>query len=78
MLKNQDYSNLMGNDKLLTPKGAQKELGISTSKIYYWIRNKKFKFYKPSKEILFWKSDLLEWLETNAVLEIEDDGIFDD
>jgi len=58
-------------DKLLTPKLAELELGIPRGKVYNWIRNKKFKFYKPEKEILFWKSDLLEWLETNAVLEHE-------
>ena len=62
-------SGIKGRDKLLTPKSAEQELGISTSKIYWWVKNKRFKFYKPSKEILFWRSDLLEWLEENAVID---------
>jgi len=57
------------DDRLLTPKLAKQELGIPTTKIYYWIRNKKFKFYKPAKEILFWRSDLLNWLEQYAVID---------
>jgi len=61
-------SSARGKDKLLTPKGAELELGIPTTKIYHWIRNKRFKFFKPEKEILFWRSDLLNWLEENAVI----------
>ena len=56
-------------NKLLTPKKAHEELGIPTGKIYNWIRNKRFKYYKPEKEILFWESDLLNWLEENAVID---------
>ena len=60
-------------NKLLTPKKAHEELGIPTGKIYNWIRNKRFKFYKPSKEILFWESDLLNWLEKSAIVDDEID-----
>ena len=55
-------------NKLLTPKKAHEDFGIPIGKIYNWIRNKRFKYYKPEKEILFWESDLLEWLEENAVI----------
>jgi len=64
------------NDKLLTPKGAEQALGIPRGKIYAWIRNKRFKFLKPSKEILFWRSDLLNWLEESAI--VDDEGLYDD
>jgi len=56
-------------NKLLTPKKAQEEFGIPTGKIYHWIRNKRFKYYKTTKEILFWESDLFNWLEENAVID---------
>lgn len=56
-------------NKLLTPKKAHEEFGIPIGKIYHWIRNRRFKYYKPTKEILFWESDLLDWLETNAVID---------
>ena len=66
----QNRNSHKGNDdRLLTPKGAEQALGIPRGKIYAWIRNKKFKFYKPEKEILFLKSDLLNWLEENAVID---------
>jgi len=67
-MQNRD-SDKRGDDRLLTPKLAEKELGIPTNKIYNWIRNKRFKFYKPAKEVLFWRSDLLNWLEENAVID---------
>ncbi len=56
-------------DRILTPKGAEQELGIPRGKIYNWIKYKRFKFFKPEKEILFWRSDLLNWLEQYAVID---------
>jgi len=49
--------------KLLTPKKAKEIYGIEPSKIYNWIRNRKFRFIKPEKEILFWEKDLLDFLD---------------
>ena len=63
-------------NKLLTPKKAHEEFGIPTGKIYNWIRNKRFKYYKPEKEILFWESDLLNWLKESAV--VGDENMYDD
>ena len=58
--------------KLLTPKRAEEVYGIEVGKIYNWIRHKKFSFFKPSKEILFWESDLMEFLEQHKVEKYDD------
>ena len=65
-------NNKKSRNRLLTPRQAEIELGIPRVKIYAWIRNRKFKFYKPKKEILFWKSDLLNWLEGHSVITHEE------
>ena len=59
-------------EKLLTPKSASEKYGIDRGKIYYWIKNRRFKFIKPEKEILFWENDLLKFLDDNTV--VRDDG----
>lgn len=53
--------------KLLTPKKANEIYGIETGKIYNWIRNKRFNFIKPDKELLFWESDFLKFLNEFTV-----------
>jgi len=63
---------LKNRGKLLTPKKVNELYGVDTQKIYYWIRNKRFNFIKPDKEILFWESDFLRFLDKFKV-EIEDE-----
>lgn len=53
--------------KLLTVQKACKTYGLDPSLIYHWIRYKKFDHHKCGKKILFWESDLLEYLEINKV-----------
>jgi len=53
--------------RLLTPSIASKIFGIKKTKFYQWVRNKRFRFIKPEKEILFWESDLLKFLDENTV-----------
>jgi len=55
------------NRQLLTPKKAAEKYGIDKGKIYSWIRQKRFTFIKPEKEILFWEEDFLSFLEANTV-----------
>lgn len=57
---------LTNRGKLLTPKKAKEIYGIETTKIYNWVRNRRFTFIKPDKEILFWEKDLLDFLERNT------------
>lgn len=56
----------MNKGKLLTPKKAKEIYGIEPSKIYNWVRNRKFRFIKPEKEILFWEQDFLDFLDRNT------------
>jgi hypothetical protein len=58
--------------KLLTPQKAHEIYGIDPGKIYNWVRNKRFDFIKPTKEILFWEKDLLNFLEQNTIKESDD------
>lgn len=53
--------------QLLTPRKASEKYGIDRSKIYSWIRERKFNFIKPEKEVLFWEDDLLNFLESNSI-----------
>jgi len=60
--------NKTDRDKLLTVRTAHEEIGIKPSKTYYYIRKRFFKHYKRGKEVLFWKSDLLNFLEKHKVI----------
>jgi len=63
-------TNKMGKrdrGRLLTPSKASEIYGIKIGKFYQWVRNKKFPYIKPEKEILFWESDFLEFLNLNTV-----------
>jgi len=53
--------------QLLTPKKAAEKFGIDRGKIYNWIRNKRFSYIKPEKELLFWEHDLLQFLDENTI-----------
>ena len=53
--------------ELLTPKKVREKYGIAPTKVYHWIREKRFAFIKPGKEILFWEKDLLDFLEQHEV-----------
>ena len=58
--------------RLLTPSHASEIYGIKRSKFYQWIRQKKFSYIKPQKELMFWENDLLKFLDENTV--VRDDG----
>lgn len=53
--------------KLLTPKKAAEKYGIDKGKLYSWIRQKRFNYIKPEKEILFWEHDFLKFLELHTI-----------
>jgi len=53
--------------KLLTPSIASEIYGLKKGKFYQWVRQKKFPYIKPEKEILFWEDDLLKFLDENTV-----------
>ena len=57
----------IGQRRLLTPTTAAIEYGIKRTKFYNWIRNKRFNYIKPDKEVLFWEEDLLKFLDENTV-----------
>jgi excisionase family DNA binding protein len=58
---------------LLTPTKAAEQYGINRSKVYNWIRNKRFPYIKPDKELLFWQSDFEDFLQKNTVQGSVDD-----
>ncbi len=53
--------------KLLTVKKLSKLYGIHEQKIYYYLRNRYFPFFKVNKNILFWERDFIDFLEKYAV-----------
>lgn len=55
------------SEMLLTPTTAAKKFGLPRGKIYNWIRNRRFEFIKPDKEVLFWERDFIEFLNSNIV-----------
>lgn len=57
----------MKQRRLLTPTKAAEEYGINRTKFYNWIRNKKFPYIKPDKEVLFWQQDFEEFLKRHTV-----------
>jgi len=52
---------------LLTPSKASEIYGIKKGKFYQWIRQKRFNYIKPEKELLFWESDFLEFIDANTI-----------
>ncbi len=56
-------------DRLLTPKKVKEFYGIEPTKVYNWIKHRRFRFIKPAKEILFWESDFLNFLSRHEVPE---------
>ena len=58
--------------KLFTVQKAHQIYGVEPSLIYYWIRYRKFDFFKPEKKILFWESDFLDFLEKHKVKKFDD------
>jgi excisionase family DNA binding protein len=52
---------------LLTPSKASEIYGIKKGKFYQWIRQKRFPYVKPQKELLFWQADFLEFIDSNTV-----------
>jgi len=61
----------MKTKKLLTVKKISEIFGINMPTIYWWIRNKKFKFTKVEKLIFIREADFAEFLDLN-IIEIED------
>lgn len=55
------------NRTLLTPKKAAEKYGLERGKIYSWIKQKRFAYIKPEKEILFWEEDFINFLQRNTV-----------
>lgn len=54
--------------RLLTPKTAKEIYGIDPGKIYHWKRERRFRFMKPGKDLLFWEQDLLDFLSQNEIV----------
>ena len=53
--------------RLLTPTTASEIYGLKKGKFYQWVRQKKFPYIKPEKEILFWESDFLNFLNSYTI-----------
>lgn len=63
-----DMSSRNEKKVLLTPKKASEKYGVAKTKIYSWIRDRRFNFIKPEKEVLFWEHDFLAFLDSHLVL----------
>lgn len=53
--------------RLLTPAQAARVYGLERHVLYYWLRNRRFSFIRADKKILFWETDLVEFLDRNAI-----------
>lgn len=53
--------------RLLTVKLTQEFYGLPAGLLYWWIRNKKFDFFKIGKSVVFWEFDFLEFLRRHKI-----------
>jgi len=53
--------------KFLTVKKITSKYELEPSLIYYWVRNKKFSYYKFEKKILIEEQDFLNFIELNKI-----------
>jgi excisionase family DNA binding protein len=51
---------------------ASNFLKLKVSTIYQFVDRNKIPFHKPTKKLLFKKSELVEWVEKNRVLTIDE------
>lgn len=54
-------------EEILDIKGASAFTNIPVGTLYNWTSERKIPFYKPGKQILFSKLELLEWLKKHKV-----------
>ena len=59
----------MKQRRLLTPTLLAELYGIDRMKVYNWIRNKRFPYIKPNKELLIWQDDFEHFLKRNTITE---------
>jgi len=59
--------NKINLKKLLTVKKITSKYELEPSLIYYWVRNKKFSYYKFEKKILIEEQDFLNFIELNKI-----------
>jgi len=57
----------MGQKKLLTARAIFEIYGINKATIYFWIRNKKFRYIKVGKSIFIRELDFIEFLDQHTV-----------
>lgn len=57
-------------------KDIQKQLGVSYSTIYRWVKHRDFPHYKirNSRKVVFNQKKVLEWLEQNSQQQIHNDN----
>jgi len=58
--------------KLFTVKKASDYYDLDQSLIYWWIRNKKFAYYKVNKKVLFKRIVFDEFLKSHEVAEFDE------
>jgi len=57
----------MKTKKLLTIKKISDTYGINRQTLYWWLRQKKFKFIKVEKLIFITEADFAEFLDQHTV-----------
>ena len=57
----------MTHKKLLTIKAISEMYGIRLPTLYFWIRNKKFNYFKINKLIFIREPDFTDFLDQNKV-----------
>lgn len=60
------------NTEFMDIQEASNFLKLKVSTIYQFVDKNKIPFHKPTKKLLFKKSELVEWVEKNRVLTIDE------
>lgn len=53
--------------KFLTVKMISHKYGLEPNLVYYWVREKKFSYFKCDKKLLILETDLLDYLNSKKV-----------
>ena len=62
----------MSQDVYLNLKSLSAYIGIPEATIYYYASKRKIPFYKPSKSLIFKKSEIDEWVESSRVSTVDE------
>ena len=64
------FKTQVGSDEIITAEDVAKLLKVAPSTVYAWVRDGKLRHHRLGRCIRFYKSDVLDWFESNKVVKI--------